>query len=385
MRILYHHRTLADGAEGIHIAAMVDAFRQLGHDVLIDGVLPGAGTMPKRSRIERVRSAMPQVLFEMASIAYNVRDYLSVQRSIRRFRPDLLYKRHSRFDVGALLAARHRGVRSVLEVNALFTGNQYHAFEPLALPALARGLERMALRLATLVIAVSTPLARQAHELAGVDVRVVPNGADPARFDPQRVTGGRVRAHFGFGESTVIGWAGILREWHGLERLLAAAARLPNTRLLIVGDGPAREALESGARRLGVEDRLVISGRVPHDEMPEFIAAMDVAVVADERTGVASPMKLLEYMAMGIPVVAPRIENIGDLLEDGVDALLFEPGNVDNLCERLRQLASEPALRRALGSAARLKIERQRNWCAVARDVLAMIGRAPVSQEVRCA
>lgn len=376
---------MADGAEGIHIAAMVDALRQLGHDVIVDGVLPGTGATAKRTWVERVRSVSPRALFELASVAYNVREYASVRRAIRRFRPDLLYKRHSRFDVAALLAARHLGVRSVLEVNALFTGNRYQAFEPLALPAIARGLERTALRLATLVIAVSSPLARQGKELAGVDVKVVPNGVDPVRFDPGRVSGARVRDEYGLGDATVIGWVGILREWHGLERLLQATAGLSNSRLFIVGDGPARGALESEAQRLGVQSRLVISGRVPHDAMPEFIAAMDITVVADERTGVASPMKLLEYMAMGVPVVAPRIENISDLVEEGKDALLFEPGNAEDLSARLRQLASDPALREALGRAARSKIERQRNWRAVAREVLELLRCAPVSQEVNCA
>ena len=186
-------------------------------------------------------------------------------------------------------------------------------------------------------------------------------------------------------DATVVGWAGILRDWHGLERLLQATASLADARLLIVGDGPARAAFESEARRLGVERRVVMCGRVPHAEMPHHIAAMDIAVVADEKTGVASPMKLLEYMAMGVAVIAPRLENICDLVQDGVDALLFEPGDTADLSARLAEVAGDPALRRALGGAARAKIERQRNWCAVAREVLESIHRASVSEEVKCA
>ena len=385
MRILYHHRTLADGAEGIHIAAMVDAFRQLGHEVLVDGVLPNTADSPKRRWVERVRAASPRAVFELASVLYNAKDYLGVRRSIRQFRPDLLYKRHSRFDVAALAAARRANVPSVLEVNALFTGDRYHSFEPLALPAAARLLERNALRMATLVVAVSTPLANQGRGLAGVDVKVLPNGVDPVRFDPRRAERDRVRDRYGFGGATVIGWAGILRDWHGLERLLQALATLPDARLFVVGDGPARATLEAEARRLGVDSRVVISGRVPHAEMPDHIAAMDIAVVADEKTGVASPMKLLEYMAMGVAVVAPRIENIGDLVQDGVDALLFEPGNTADMSARLARLAADPSLRRTLGEAARKKIEHQRNWCAVAREVLESMRGASVPQEVKCA
>ena len=385
MKILYHHRTLADGAEGIHITAMVDALRQLGHEVEIDGVQPGGSDSTQRRWVERVRSASPRAVFEVASVLFNLKEYAGVKRSIGRFRPDILYKRHSRFDVGALAAARRMRVPTILEVNALFTSAGYHAFEPLALPALARALERKALRLATVVVAVSTPLARQGRELSGVDVKVLPNGVDPARFDPHRADRAVVRERYGFGNVTVIGWAGILRDWHGLERLLQATASLAEPRLFIVGDGPSRGNLETEARRLGLQNRLTISGRIPHAEMPEHLGAMDIAVVPDEKTGVASPMKLLEYMAMGIPVVAPRAENICDLVEDGVDALLFEPGNTADLSEKLGRLAADPSLRRALGHAARVKIERQRNWSAVAREVLDSLRRARESQEVESA
>ena len=385
MKILYHHRTLADGAEGIHIAAMVDALRQLGHEVRVDGVQPGGGDGTQRRWVERVRSASPRAMFEVASVLYSLKEYAGVKRSIARFRPDILYKRHSRFDVAALAAARRMKVPTVLEVNALFTSAGYHAFEPLALPALARALERRALRLATLVVAVSTPLARQGKELSGVDVKVLPNGVDPVRFDPRRTDRARVRDRYGLGNAAVIGWAGILRDWHGLERLLQATASLSEARLFIVGDGPARTALEAEARRLGMENRMTISGRIPHAEMPDHIGAMDIAVVPDEKTGVASPMKLLEYMAMGVAVVAPRAENICDLVEDGTDALLFEPGNTADLSAKLARLTTDPSLRRALGNAARAKIESQRNWSAVAREVLESMRRARSAQEVECA
>jgi glycosyltransferase involved in cell wall biosynthesis len=109
---------------------------------------------------------------------------------------------------------------------------------------------------------------------------------------------------------------------------------------------------------------------VAHDEMPHYIAAMDVAVVADERTGVASPMKLLEYMAMRRAVVAPAIDNIRDLVADRENGLLFQAGNAADLSERLRELSADPALRAALGNAARVSIERARTWPRIAAEVL---------------
>jgi glycosyltransferase involved in cell wall biosynthesis len=144
--------------------------------------------------------------------------------------------------------------------------------------------------------------------------------------------------------------------------------------VLIVGDGPARQALERRAGQLGLHDRVVITGRVAHEEMPNHIAAMDIAVVADERTGVASPMKLLEYMSMARAVVAPRKENIEDLIDDEVEGLLFEQGRADLLAAQLGRLVEDRQLCASLGASARQKVVRERNWRRVAERVLAVVG-----------
>ena len=112
---------------------------------------------------------------------------------------------------------------------------------------------------------------------------------EPTRRHSIRLLDGQeVRAAFGITGRFVVGWVGILREWHGLELLLEAISRVPDATALIVGDGPARHLVERRAELLGIGDRLVITGRVSHADMPGYIAAMDVAVVPAERTGVAS-------------------------------------------------------------------------------------------------
>jgi glycosyltransferase involved in cell wall biosynthesis len=100
---------------------------------------------------------------------------------------------------------------------------------------------------------------------------------------------------------------------------------------------------------------------------------MDVAVVAHDRTGVASPMKLLEYMAMAKPVVAPRLDNVRDIVEHDRTGLLFTPGDVDALAGALQRLAADPALRARLGRSARESIETTRNWRRNAEQVLELL------------
>lgn len=361
MRILYHHRTLADGAEGIHIREMVNAFRELGHEVrLIGPVAPGDSA--GHGRAAALKERLPKAAFELASLAYNGRDYGRVRRAIEEFRPDLVYKRHARHDVGALLAARRAGVPSVLEANCVFSARPYADFEPMRLPRLARVLERRALAMATVVVAVSTPLARQVEALAGRTALVVPNGVNTEQFDPAKADGDAIRHRLGLAGAFVVGWSGVIRDWHGLDLLLEATSEVAGAVLLIVGDGPGRPAVEARARALGISSRVVITGRVPHGQMPDYIAAMDVCVVADERTGVASPMKLLEYMAMAKAVVAPRLESIRDVLPPEVEGFLFEAGDRGGLSELLRSLSRDEGIRDNVGQAVRTRILQARTW-----------------------
>ncbi len=202
----------------------------------------------------------------------------------------------------------------------------------------------------------------------------MPNGADPELFDPAGADPRVVRERHGLGSRLTIGWTGILREWHGVELLLDALPLVPDACLLIVGDGPARAALEARAGApAGLQDRVVITGRVPHEAMRDHVAAMDIAVVADERTGIASPMKLVEYMAMARAVVAPRLDNIRDLVDDDVDGLLFAQGDAAALGAVFRRLAGDSALRERLGRAARRKVETTRNWRQNAIGVLGLV------------
>lgn len=373
MRILYHHRTLGDGAEGIHISEMVSAFRHLGHSVDVRG-LAGPGVAEHRGRLAaRIKAMMPTLAFEAAAIGTNALEFVAVQRTIRHARPDFLYARHARFARAALDAAQHAGVPAVLEVNCLFAAPSYKRFEPMVLGGWAALLERQALAAADVVLAVSTPLARQIREIHGVNAEVMPNGADPDRFDPARAEWGSVRCRLGLSDHITVGWVGVLREWHGLEALLEAVAKLPDVRLLLVGDGPARATVEQRARTLQLSDRLIITGRIPPNQMPAHIAAMDVAAVASDGTGVASPMKLLEYMAMARAVVAPRLDNIRDVLIDGSNGLLFRPDDSADLSAQLARLVADAGLRRELGARARDTVLRSRNWRRNAQRVIELV------------
>jgi glycosyltransferase involved in cell wall biosynthesis len=377
MRLVYHQRTMGDGAEGIHIKEMVQAFREIGHDVRVVSLVgeTAAGTNSRGRSWAAIQRAIPAAAYEVAELAYNIVSTRSVARAIAEFRPDFVYDRYNSYSTGALKAARQARLPLLLEVNAPVAYERI-AYEhlPLKFPRLAQSYERYICSSADHVFAVSTPLKRHLTERHGVQdacVTVLPNGANPDRFDPT-VDSSVVRARHGLLGSIVVGFVGILRPWHGVEMLLEALAALrastPALRLLIVGDGPLQNELETRAKTLRVQDHLVFTGRIRHDDVSAYIGAMDVAV-SPRATFYASPMKILEYMAMAKAVVAPDMPNIRDIIRHGETGVLFEPDNPNSLQRALQQVVASPEERRQLGQKARDAVVSTLNWHTNARAV----------------
>lgn len=377
MRILYHHRTLGDGAEGIHIREMVKAFRELGHDVKVVG--PTGEALPESSRKSRMlgnlKRSIPHALYELCEIAYTGYCLWNTVREIRAFRPDFIYDRYITFNAGTVLAGMMRHVPVLLEVNApLALERSIEQDEQLALRKIALLIEKWVCTYATRTVVVSTPL-QEYLESIGVPRRkctVLPNGVDPVRFVPReknRAVLGELGIPIG---DFIVGFTGVLRPWHGLDLLLTAVASMVKQGyrvfLLIVGDGPYRKSLEKIVGELGLERRISITGRIPHSRVPEYVSLFDVAV-SPRATFYASPMKVIEYMALGKPVVVPRTPNFGDIIDDRRNGITFEDGSAVAMEKALVSLRESPELCRELGFRAREKVETRLNWRWNAEEV----------------
>jgi glycosyltransferase involved in cell wall biosynthesis len=370
MRILYHHRTLGDGAEGIHVREMVKAFRALGHDVKVIGPVGEAADEPTAmsTRLAGMKRMIPSGLFECIEIGYSAFAFLTTTWEIWRYRPTFIYERYITFNVGTVLAGRVSRVPVLLEVNApLALERSQQQDETLWFKRVASAMESWICRRAARTIVVSTPL-KEYLESIGVprdQCVVMPNGVDPERFVP-RAKDFALAAQLGIGpDSVVVGFTGVLRAWHGLDLLLEAFALLRRDNLdvflLIVGDGPARPAIETRIGEIGLSDRVKVTGRLPHDQVPTYVSLFDVAV-SPKATFYASPMKVIEYMALGKPVVVPNTGNFLDMVDDRVNGVTFADGNEQALAACLASLYREPAQRTKLGAAARAKVETRLNW-----------------------
>jgi glycosyltransferase involved in cell wall biosynthesis len=166
-------------------------------------------------------------------------------------------------------------------------------------------------------------------------------------------------------DGLIVGFTGILRPWHGIDLLVGAIASMVKNGfkpfLLIVGDGPYRKPLEKMVHDLRLGRSVCITGRIPHQKVPDYVSLFDVAV-SPRATFYASPMKVIEYMALGRPVVVPATPNFLDIIDNRLNGITFEEGNEVALVQALVCLFQEPGLRRELGIRARQKVERRLNW-----------------------
>ncbi|HUR28161.1 MAG TPA: glycosyltransferase, partial [Planctomycetota bacterium] len=160
----------------------------------------------------------------------------------------------------------------------------------------------------------------------------------------------------------VLGFVGYVRDWHRLDHVVDALARMQGAVLCLVGEGPAEAALRARAQERGVAERVLFRGTRPHAAIPRLLPAFDVALVPAINP-YASPLKLHEYMAAGLAVVAPDQPNLREVLVHGENAWLVRPDDAGALEAALIALAADARLRARLGAAARRTIaERDLTW-----------------------
>jgi glycosyltransferase involved in cell wall biosynthesis len=141
---------------------------------------------------------------------------------------------------------------------------------------------------------------------------------------------------------------------------------------MLVGDGPLRQSLETQAAALGIRNRLILTGPVPHVEMPAYLSAMDICVVPHSNA-YRSPIKLFEYMARARAVVAPRTEPIALIVRHGENGLLFDSEDPSDLRAQLIALLNDAALRSRLGEEARRDVTQKYTWTENARKLLSKV------------
>ncbi len=358
MKILYVHRTSAQDGSAVHIDGLVEALRAHGAEVIL--LSPRAAAEPSPlGGLAGLRRALPRALHELLELAYNIPETVRVVSAVRKHRPDIVYERSNVFALSATLVSERLGVPRIIEVNAPYAMERAH-HGGLVLNGLACWTECVAWRRADAVIAVTGELARiiERSGVARDRIHVMGNGIDSGQLRPLNEAEGKRR--IGWSQFTVLGFTGFVREWNRLEMAIDLLAQTDNAlmALLVVGDGPARPALEARAAALGVADRVRFTGRVPRAEVAAWSSAFDIAL-QPAANPYASPLKLAEYMALGRAIVAPDQPNIRELLDHEQTALLFAPGDAAEFGRAVTRLACDNGLRERLSRAAADTVRRR--------------------------
>ncbi len=390
MKILYHHRIRSKDGQYVHLEELVGALRRLGHEVRVVGpdAVGVADFGSDAGFVAWLKRHLPRALYELTEWAYGLYAYARLTRAIKAFGPDVLYERYNLFLTAGVRAKKRFKLPMLLEVNAPIYAERKR-FDGIALDALAHASERTAWRGADIVLPVSAALGHIVREVTGPAKRIeaIPNGINHQHFAGPFDTDA-VRRRWNLDGRIVLGFAGFVRDWHGLDRVIASIAEdgpeHPRM-LLIVGDGPARAPLEAQAAALGIASRVVFTGIVPREEIPACVATFDIAL----QPGVvayASPLKLFEYLALGRAIVAPDQPNIREVLEDGINAVLFDPADPDDLTRAIERLTHDAALRERVAEGARRTIaERSLTWERNAERVAELFRELLVAQGRRLA
>ena len=368
----------------LHLQAITSAFAALGHETEVVGVaanptgpleawdvpthlVPHPGRAQGALREQRKREVVEQVAVRGLEAA-------------ERLRPHVVYERLSLFGTAGMRVARTSAARHVVEVNALLAREEAR-WRGLEGVDEAHDIERAVLAGADLSVAVSEEVAAQVRPLTeGGPVSVVPNGVDVDLFR-HRPARGAARAGLDLPASArLVCFTGSLRPWHGLDSAIEATAMLPaDVHLVVAGDGPVRSELERRAHELGLGARVHWLGQVAHHRIPLVLAACEAALAPYPalQEFAFSPLKLYEYLAAGIPVVASSIGQIPECLDGGRWGRLVAPGDPTALAAGIADVLGDPTAATARAELARAHALAEHGWRSRAAQVLAELDHVP--------
>ena len=283
----------------------------------------------------------------------------------------------------ALIAARRLGIPFIYEVRGLWeitaaAGNEtWHKSERFEL---ARRIETLVANEADRAFAI-TEEVREELVKRGAErdkIEILPNAANIFQYVPLPAERSKVVDKKKKGEF-LLGYAGSLVDYEGLDLLINAVAELPESLshvgALIVGDGLVLPALKRQVTELGLEERIRFTGRVPNEQINDYLAIFD-AVVCPRKSNIVtelvSPLKPIEAMAAGRPVIGSNVSPIATLLgADSARGLLFEADHVQSLAESIALLANDPRTAQDMGRRARKWTVENRTWPIVAKTFVA--------------
>lgn len=416
-RVLYVNPNLwfgvkAGGSVG-HVAGVVNALAASGRRVDLAAVSKPVLVAPTvRDHLLRVPAAFG-VPVEVNYYRFQRSLVDQLTRIARDAGTQLVYQRMSVANYAGAVLSRRLRIPLVVEYNGSEVWAAKHWGRELRYSALAQQTEEACLRHAQLVVTISSVLRDELLQRGVEDERIVcyPNCVETDTYDPGRFAEEELlalRQQLGIDRDAVVAtFIGTFGQWHGVEVLARVVRRLveqdadwltrQNVHFLLVGDGLKMQEVRDLVGGDRFRPFVTLAGLVAQQDAPAYLATSDILLSphvanADGTRFFGSPTKLFEYMAMGKPIVASDLDQIGDVLADSLRssdlpgelpaererslALLVPPGDEDALERGIRFLVEQPAWRTRLGAAAREEALARYTWRHHVDAILQGLARA---------
>jgi len=281
-----------------------------------------------------------------------------------------LYKYFSKKKVPVVMLVHGIGSEDALSKNLIKKGGLMYK--------LIRIMEKKAYEKCDKIIAVSEGRKEYLINEANMHpskISVIPNAVDPDLFNPNR-SDGSIREKYNLNEDPVIIFVGSFRPWHNVENIVYAfkyvIEEIPNAKLVLVGDGPTKQKIETISKELGLEKNIIFTGRIPYQNIPSLLNASDVCVASfskfrNEKIGPA-PIKVFEYMAVAKPVVSSNIKDVKEVITKYDCGILIDTDNIKKFSNAIIILLSNKEMAEKKGKNGRKAIVNYYNWKNISEE-----------------
>lgn len=379
---------LNTGGSFSHIAGFLDGMEQLGHTMTLTA---SAQCYPEGKYPFRLIE-YPTLFInfpEIPCLAYNNVLNKKLPHLISELKPDFIYQRHSEFIHSPSAIAKKHNLPFILEAN----NSEWwwkRNWAKLFFDDILRRCEDVHFHAADAIMVVSDVLKNDLVRLFNLPpdkIHVNPNGVDIDAFTDE------IDSEQFFSElpsplqtrwqgKTLCGFVGTFGEWHGVEVLaqsvIHAVRKNPNIHFVLIGDGKLRGNVEKILHDDGVADHVTLLGTVKHHLVPSYLSLCPILLSphtenTDGTLFFGSPTKLFEYMGMGKAIIASGVGQIADIIKDGINGIITEQRNPQDLAKKILALADNPTLCKQLGKNARYDAVSTYSWKHNAQRVIDVV------------
>lgn len=363
----------------VHVQELAKALKTLNHEIKVCFLNKFICVEDAEKRVVRefLKKLLSKYIGVFNSIISNIFYFLREWNLVLKEKPDILLVRYNIFNFSIAIICKIFKIPFILEINApMVYEKKKFSNHVIKLSFIGWFLERLMIRYADIVYVVSSQL-KQFYIQKNVPshkIHVIYNGADEKRINPSIISK-KVEIEYKLQQKNVLGFIGSFHYWHGMEKvqsfILDILSTATNTVFLMVGDGPLKNSLEYFVKKHKITDKVFFTGYVEYNNIPLYLSVMDIVLAPYPKHDFFyySPIKLFEYMAAGKSVIAPAIGQIKEIINDGVNGILFKAGDYEEMLNKSILLLQDNILCKKIGKEARKTIENNYTWKHTARKL----------------